>query len=190
MAEKVRSVFQGDVSKNRLEFLFDGIFAIAMTILVLELKLPDSLPDKRSASELGKALLHHWRTFFSYLVSFFILSGFWFIHNQVYARLKRISVAAMVTNIWMLVWAAFVPFCAHLLGKYPGNPLAMLIYVWPPIAFLSGMLALVVTAGRQGLFAANVPAADIRKLRRRLIRSLALLLLFFSYYAFVFPAIR
>src|SRR5512135_351823 len=127
MTEKVRSVFSRDVSKGRLEFLFDGVFAIALTILVLEIKLPEQLQDRRSFSELGRALLHNGRTFISYVMSFFVLSGFWIGHNQIFAQVRRISKTAMAIHVWLMAWAAFVPFCAHLIGRYPGNRLALLV---------------------------------------------------------------
>ena len=190
MTEKVRSVFSGDVSKGRLEFLFDGVFAIAMTILVLELKLPEQLQDRRSFAELGRALLHNGRTFFSYIISFFILSGFWIGHNQIYAPMRRISKAAMAIHVWLLAWAAFIPFCAHLIGRYPGNPLALLIYMVAAFAYTLGLLALVITAEKQELFDPGVPAGDVRKLRMGFIRALIAMLFLAVYFVFILPVLR
>lgn len=189
MAEKVKTVFESDVSKARLEFLFDGIFAIAMTILVLELKLPE-LEDRRSAHELGRALLHHGRTFIGYIISFMILSGFWIGHNQIYANLKRISKAALAIHVWLLAWAAFIPFCAHLIGRYPGNPLAMQVYFAAAFAYFVGLLALVMTAEKQKLFDPAIPAADIRKVIRRFMRSLMLFFFLALYFIFIMPRLK
>lgn len=163
--KRATSAFHGDVSKNRLEFLFDGIFAIAMTLLVLELKLPE-LQDKKSVPELKTALFHHGRTFFSYIISFVILGGFWIGHNRIYTKLKRISKAALVIHIWLMATAAFFPFCAHLYGRYPSNPLASGIYFGGVILYVLGMLALVAVAEKQKLFDPEIPAEDIKKLRR------------------------
>ena len=60
------------ISRSRLEFLVDGVFAIALTILVLELKVPE-LADRRSVPELGQALAHEAPTFLSYLGGFVLL---------------------------------------------------------------------------------------------------------------------
>ncbi|HSM86743.1 MAG TPA: TMEM175 family protein, partial [Candidatus Limnocylindrales bacterium] len=66
----VRAVLQSVVlSKGRMEALTDGIFAIAMTLLVLELKVPD-LPKSVPASELPNSLSHEMPAYFSFLVSF------------------------------------------------------------------------------------------------------------------------
>ena len=189
MATRDKTAFSTTISKGRLEFLFDGVFAIALTILVLELKLPE-IADKRSAAELGRALLHHWRTFLSYLFSFMILSGFWIGHNTLYAKLARVTKAILAIHVWLLIWAAFIPFCAHLLGRYPGNPVSHAVYLATAFAYSAGLLALVVTADRQKAFDAKVSAADVRRLRRGLIRPLIAMLLLLAYSQFVMPNLR
>ncbi len=189
MTEKVQSAFKTEISKSRLEFLFDGVFAIAMTIMVLELKLPE-LGDKRSVHELGRALLDNWRTFFSYIFSFIILSSFWIGHNTLYAKLMRVTKAIVAIHIWLLAWAAFVPFCAHLIGRYPGNPLALLIYLTTAFAYVMGLLALVSTAERQKSFDPAIPASDVRKLRRGFARPLIGFFLFALYIVFIMPRLK
>jgi uncharacterized membrane protein len=189
MASREKTAFTTILSKGRLEFLFDGVFAIALTILVLELKLPE-IADRRSAGELGRALLHHWRTFLSYIISFMILSGFWIGHNTLYARLARVTKAILAIHVWLLIWAAFIPFCAHLLGRYPGNPAAHAVYLATAFAYSAGLLALVVTAERQEAFDAAVSAADVRRLRRGLTRPLVALLFVLAYSLFVMPNLK
>lgn len=176
MGKGTTSVFEGDVSKGRLEFLFDGVFAIALTILVLELKLPE-LRDGKSVHELGMALRHHGNTFFSYLLSFFLLSGFWFSHNQIYAKLRRINTTALIIHFWLLALAASFPFCSHLFGRYTGNPLASLVYFGATIFFYLGMLALVIVAKKQKLFDPEIPSGDIRKLCRSILVPVVTLIL-------------
>lgn len=189
MATKEKTAFATTISKGRLEFLFDGVFAIALTILVLELKLPE-IADRRSAGELGRALLHHWRTFLSYIISFMILSGFWIGHNTLYARVARVTKAILAIHVWLLIWAAFIPFCAHLLGRYPGNPVAHAVYLATAFAYTVGLLALVVTADRQQAFDPAVPASDVRRLRRGLVRPLVAMLFLLVYALFVMPKLR
>ena len=189
MEQKSVSPFAKQISKSRLEFLFDGVFAIAMTILVLELKVPE-LADHHSAHELGSALLLNWRIFLSYIISFFILSGFWIGHNALYAKLTRITKTVVAIHIWMLAWAAFVPFCAHLIGRYPGNQLALLIYWAMAFSYTLGLLALIITAERQNLFEPTIPAGDVRKLRRGFIRPLIGMLLFALYIIFILPVMK
>jgi uncharacterized membrane protein len=183
MEQSSETAFARQVSKSRLEFLFDGIFAIAMTILVLELKVPD-LADRLSAHELGLAMLHHGRIFFSYILSFIVLSGFWMTHNRIYANLKKISNTCLAIHIWLLAVAAFFPFCAHLLGKYPANRLALQIYYGAIFAYMFGILMMIITAEKQQLFNPTVEAKNIRKLRNRFLRACAILFAFFVLYSF------
>ncbi len=189
MTEKVQSAFKTEISKSRLEFLFDGVFAIAMTLLVLELKLPELL-DKRSVAELGRALLDNWRTFVSYIFSFFILSSFWIGHNTLVAKLTRVTKAIVAIHIWLLAWAAFVPFCARLIGRYPGNPLALLIYLTTAFAYVMGLRALVSMAERQKLFDPAIPASDVRKIRRGFTRPLIGFFFFALYIVFIMPRLK
>jgi uncharacterized membrane protein len=116
------------VNKNRLEFLFDGIFAIAMTILVLELKVPE-LTERKSVAELGQLLMHHGATFFSYILSFIMLGILWYSHNQYFQYLQRITKSIFIFHIVQLAFAAFFPFCAALFGRYPTNRLALIFYL-------------------------------------------------------------
>jgi uncharacterized membrane protein len=186
MGKNAESAFKKEVSKGRLEFLFDGVFAIAMTILVLELKLPE-LHDKRSGHELGQALLHHGRTFIGYIISFVILSAFWIGHNTIYAKLTRITRTILAIHVWLLAVSAFIPFCAHLIGRYPGNPLAMMVYIGTALAYTLGMLTLVIAAEKQKLFDPAIPPGDVMKLRRGFIRAVLGLIFIFLYYLFVRP---
>ena len=116
------------ISRNRLEILFDGIFAISMTILVLELKVPD-LSDKRSVSELGQMFLHHGTTFISYIISFVMLGSLWYKHNNYYQYLQWITKSIFSFTLVQLAAAAFFPFCAALFGRYPINRLSVVIYI-------------------------------------------------------------
>jgi len=177
--------FSKEVSKGRLEFLFDGIFAIAMTILVLELKIPE-LADRHSTHELGSALLHHGGIFFSYILSFIVLSIFWMIHNRIYVHLKKISNLCLAIHIWLLAVAASFPFCAHLFGKYGTNRLTIQIYFGSAFAYFFGILLLMITAEKQKLFDPEVAAKDIRKMRNRILRSCVIFIAFFIFYSF-FP---
>jgi uncharacterized membrane protein len=116
------------ISKNRLEFLFDGIFAISMTILVLELKVPD-LADRRSISELSQFLLHHGVSFISYILSFIMLGIFWYRHNSYFRYFSRVTKSILAFTLLQMAIAAFFPFCAALFGRYPINRLSIVIYL-------------------------------------------------------------
>ena len=116
------------ISRNRLEMLVDGVFAFAMTIPVLELKVPE-LTDGRSVTELARSIGRQAPTFVSYLLSFFVLGMFWYRHNTQYRHYRVISARMLALHLVTLAAAAFFPFCAALIGRYVQNPLALAVYL-------------------------------------------------------------
>lgn len=114
--------------KARLETLVDGVFAIAMTILVLEVKVP-ALQDKTSASELLHALLHDGIVIFAYFVSFSALGIFWVWHHKMMEKVRHISLSMLVCSLIFLALICFFPFVAAMFGRYPLNLTANIVYV-------------------------------------------------------------
>jgi uncharacterized membrane protein len=153
------------VSRARLEFLFDGIFAIAMTILVLELRVPE-LADRHSVAELARALAHHGATFFSYLLSFAMLGILWHSHNRQYRHVQHVTTGMFALHLVQLAMAAFFPFCAALLGRYPTNLGAQVAYVGCVTVYQWGSLLGWLAARRAGALAPHLTEADYRRYRK------------------------
>jgi uncharacterized membrane protein len=122
------------ISKKRLEMLYDGIFAIAMTILVLEVKAPE-VHGVISNKELIAELIHALPTMGSYGASFIVLGTIWHRHNEAYQHIERISGLMFWMHIFQLLIAAFVPFCAALLGRFPSNNITFVLYIGVAFAF-------------------------------------------------------
>jgi uncharacterized membrane protein len=158
------------IDKRRLEFLFDGVFAIAMTILVLELKVPE-LADRHSTSELLRDLGHHIPTFVSYLLSFTMLGLLWFNHHQLFRHYERITKMAFALHLVLMASAAFFPFCAALLGRYPTNPVSMIFYVGCILVFHWSIILQWLLGEKQGAFGPNPDRELIRVFRRRNLRA-------------------
>jgi uncharacterized membrane protein len=158
------------ISKSRLEFLFDGIFAIAMTILVLELRVPE-LADRHSVAELARALAHDAPTFGSYLLSFLMLGVFWYRHNHQYRHLEFVSKTMLALHLVGLAAAAFFPFCAGLLGRYPTNALSVVVYLGCVMVYFWASFANWLAASRAGAISPEMPEAEYRRARRRALRS-------------------
>ena len=169
------------ISKSRLEFLFDGVFAIAMTILVLELKVPE-LADQRSIGELARALVHEASTFVSYLISLVVLGVFWYRHNQQYHNYHVISRGMLVLHFVQLAAAAFFPFCAAIFGRYPTNALSQVVYLGCILVYAWASFANWVVAKRSGSIAAELTEAAYRRSRTRLLRWCLLVSALFAVY--------
>jgi len=162
------------ISRSRLEMLVDGVFAIAMTILVLELKVPE-LVDKRSISELAHSIVRQAPTFGSYLLSFFVLGMFWYRHNMQYRHYRAISGKMLALHLVALAAAAFFPFCAALIGRYATNPLALVVYLACIVVYAWTSCATWIVAKRSGSMSADLPEAVYLRGRKRAIRSSVLL---------------
>lgn len=122
------SLFQrftrGQLHLNRLEAFSDGVFAIIVTLLVLELKVPD-LHDPGNARELAYALMDLLPKYVSWLISFIIVCKFWLNHHHVMNLASHADYGLLWLNSFFLMFQSFVPFPTALMGEYPDNPLAV-----------------------------------------------------------------
>lgn len=126
--KSVRSLLHGVVlSKGRMEALTDGIFAIAMTLLVLELKAPD-LPKNISSSQLVESLGNQMPAFFGFLVSFLYCGLLWFLHHMAMHFIKHLQAGLVLLNLLFLMSISILPFSCALLGHFIRNLAAEEIY--------------------------------------------------------------
>jgi len=117
----------GEVTAHRLEGLTDAVFAIAMTILVLDIHVPELLEHATSA-DLFSSLTPLWPRIASFGVSFIILGMFWVAHHTEFRYIKKIDHMLIWLNIFYLLFISLLPFTAALLGRYPQNQTAVVIY--------------------------------------------------------------
>ncbi len=103
---------------DRLEALSDGIFAIAMTILVFNISMPDSGETSENVSRL---LINETHTFFIFGLSFIILAMFWILHHKQFHYIEKTNKIHIWTNILFLMLISLMPFTASLIGDYPTN---------------------------------------------------------------------
>jgi len=115
---------QGELRLTRIEAFSDGVFAIVVTLLVLELKVP-ALKDHGSVSELAHALYELVPKFVSWLISFIIVCKFWLNHHHVLGLARHADYGMVWLNSIFLMGQAFIPFPTAMVGEYPANPLAV-----------------------------------------------------------------
>jgi uncharacterized membrane protein len=132
---------------GRLLTLSDGVFAIALTLLVLSLHVDVTTP----ASELGAALRNARPELYAYGLSVLVIGAFWMAHHRLYARVVRVDAPLLWMNIVYLGLVALIPYPTDLLGRYGEETDAVVLY-----ALLIGLGAVVslgvaVYAERQGL---------------------------------------
>lgn len=115
---------RGELRLNRIEAFSDGVFAIVVTLLVLELKVP-ALGDHGSVSELADRLLELLPKFLSWLISFIIVCKFWLNHHHVLGLARHANYAMVWLNSIFLMSQSFIPFPTAMMGEYATNPLAV-----------------------------------------------------------------
>jgi uncharacterized membrane protein len=122
------SVHIKSIELERLIFYSDAIFAIAITLLVLELRVPDELTGSDPTAALVAALAHMAPKFVSYVTSFAIIGLYWFVHHRLFRHIRRWDDGLIVRNLFFLFWVAFLPFPVALLGRFGGLRLAVVLY--------------------------------------------------------------
>ena len=117
------------LSKNRIEALTDGIFAVVMTILVLDISVPQiSSHSTVAGTELLKKLFDLWPKILSFAISFIILAIYWMAHHRQFHYIKHSNRALIWINIAFLMATCLLPFSTSLLGEYLDQEIAILVY--------------------------------------------------------------
>ena len=115
------------LSKERMEALTDGIFAIAMTLLVLELKIPD-LPKSVGTSELLHKIGEEMPSLFSFIISFLYCGLLWVMHHLAMHFVRHLQIGLVWLNLLFLMSISTMPFSCGLLGHFLRNRAAQEIY--------------------------------------------------------------
>ena len=103
-------------STSRLEAFSDGVFAIAITLLVLDLNVPG--PGSLGNRPLTSALAHQWPSYFAYLVSFLVIGIIWINHHAMCALARRVDRRTLFANLFLLLSVSVIPFPTRLLASY------------------------------------------------------------------------
>lgn len=141
LPRSVRNAIHGILlSKGRMEALTDGIFAIAMTLLVLELKVPD-LPKSVSTNELLLKIREELPSFFSFMITFLYCGMLWLWHHLAMHFIRHLQLALVWLNLIFLMSVSLMPFSCGLLSHYLRNRAAQEIY-FANMFVAAGLLAL------------------------------------------------
>ena len=116
------------MSKGRLEAFSDGVIAVAATLLVLNI----TVPDPATHPHLGRALAHMWPSYVAYATSFLTIGIIWINHHAMIGRLRRPDHVILVINLGLLLWIGVLPFATNLMATYlregQGDHLAAAVY--------------------------------------------------------------
>jgi uncharacterized membrane protein len=108
----------------RVEALTDGVFAIVVTILVLEVTVPPNLSEQSLFDTLDELR----PTLVAWVISFLLTGMYWVMHRDLFARIRYVNRDLVWLNLLFLLPVSLVPFAAQLLGEYPDEPVALRVY--------------------------------------------------------------
>jgi TMEM175 potassium channel family protein len=123
-----RSVSIDKKETNRLEAFSDGVFAVAITLLVLDIKVPDIALDD---GKLQETLFNQWPILLAFTTSFFTVGIVWLNHHRLFTYIKRTDTGLLLLNLLLLFIVVFIPVPTALLAKYitlPDQHLAAIVY--------------------------------------------------------------
>jgi uncharacterized membrane protein len=112
------------VEFTRIVAFTDGVFAIAITLLVLSLEVPPEL----AGAELHEFLVDSWRQLFAYFLSFAVIGRFWISHHDMFSLLHGFDRRLMVLNLAYLSLIVLIPFPTELLGDFGDRTDAVVLY--------------------------------------------------------------
>jgi uncharacterized membrane protein len=112
---------------ERLVFFSDAVMAIAMTLLAVELRVPQII-GSATDQQLGQALSAMAPTFISFFISFMLVGIYWAFHLRIFRFIKRSDGRLILLNFVFLLAIAFLPFTSNLVGAYGGLSLPCVIY--------------------------------------------------------------
>jgi uncharacterized membrane protein len=176
------------IAPHRLLALTDGVYAIVMTILVLELSVP-IVTGAMVNKELSHGLLEMWPEFLIYGLSFFVLGVFWLMHHYIFDSVYRFDAALSWINIFFLMCTGLIPFSTALFGVYGAERITALVYgINMFFGFLGLWALLLYSFGKHRLIDSNIEQYMVKNANAMAIAYLIFILIALGI-AFVNPVI-
>ncbi len=126
---------------DRLQFFSDAVFAIAMTLLVIDISVPtiaNSVSDAHLDGALWKAIGDQWQQFLAYAISFWVIAVNWAGHHRKFKVTRKFDANLVTINLCLLFFIAFVPYPTSLIAEYPGTMPAIVLYA-VEVSILTGL---------------------------------------------------
>ena len=155
------------LGKTRIEALSDGVFSIAMTLLVLKLEVPEVMHHSSNA-EMLQELLALGPQFATYVVTFLIAGGFWFLHHLTFHFIRYANGVLVWLNLLFLMFVSLLPFSAGLMAHLFIHPVSQLFYFGNELAIAILLCAHWLYAQYGGLVASE--SGDSRRIGRLTVR--------------------
>ena len=157
-----------NLHKLRIEALTDGLFAIVLTLLVLELKVPE-MPRAEAALHLNEQLAHLAPVFIGFIITFFIGGLFWYLHHLSFHFINHVTPRLVIANLVFLGFVSLLPFSMALFSRYQG-------LVTPTVCYFANFLGIslglnlhwLIVQREEGLLIGGRNEDDLLRLTRRI----------------------
>ncbi len=113
---------------DRLVAFSDGVFAIAITLLVLSIQVPNLAQGSNLNQQLWQAIQDQNQEIFAYFLSFVVIGRYWLIHHRVFRLVVSADSTLFSLNLLLLSLIAFMPYATEVYGRYPGTPATVTLY--------------------------------------------------------------
>ena len=123
-AQTAKQRTENEIEFSRIVAFSDGVFAIAITLLVLQLGVEPNVPNH----DLGKALLDERQDLFAYAISFAVIGRFWLVHHRFFRDVTGFDGRLLSLNLFYLAWIVLIPFSSQVLGDHGGDTAAIVLY--------------------------------------------------------------
>lgn len=121
MGSQLHNELKKEFQIERLILFSDAVFAIAITLLVIEIKVPEVEKASISDAAIGKGLLHLIPRFIGFLISFMIIGLYWTVHHKVFVFVDHYTSKLLWLNLFFLLSIALMPFSSGLYGEYANH---------------------------------------------------------------------
>jgi len=146
-AQEAKQREENEIEFSRIVAFSDGVFAIAITLLVLQFDVPKGI----SGDALWTELWTERHDLFAYAISFAVIGRFWVVHHRFFGDVTGFDSRLIALNLFYLAWIVMIPFSSQVLGDHGGQEAAIVLYAVNLIGVILAGTLLFVDARRAGL---------------------------------------
>ncbi len=146
-AQTAKRRAENEIEFSRIVAFSDGVFAIAITLLVLQLGVPEHIRRRRARP----ALWDQRQDLFAYAISFAVIGRFWLVHHRFFGDVTGFDGRLIALNLFYLAWIVLIPFSSQVLGDHGGDEAAVILYAVNLVGVVLAGVLMFADARRAGL---------------------------------------
>ncbi len=153
----------GSFDLERITFFSDAVVAIAMTLLVIDIRLPEWLTQTATDADLQRALAELARPLFACALSFVVIAMWWFGHHRIFRTLRDVDSRIVALDLVFLGAIVFLPFPTTMIGRFANLTTAIVVYAATNVVAGGSLSLMRIRAERTGLFLPGITPAEMHR---------------------------